>query len=248
MSQKILHINARLAVPPEEFERDNGAESAQGLVDVPGLLWKIAYLNRESMEAGGFYLFEDEATMQNYLDGPIVAQLSGYPLWADMSIKKLDILVEFSEAVRAPIGKKYALEEKSIKTFNQMAAEAFASVPIVKPEELHLWMQQEPKPLIINVQDAVDFALTGSIPGSVNISLGSLTYKADHKLPEEWRDTRLNDRAMLIVTTCAMGPLGALGGKLLQDMGYTKVYILEGGIQAWKEAGYETQFENQKSS
>jgi rhodanese-related sulfurtransferase len=88
---------------------------------------------------------------------------------------------------------------------------------------------------------AADIALTGSIPGAVNISLGSLTYKADLELPEEWRDTRLNDRSILIVTTCAMAPLGALGGKLLQDMGFTNMYILEGGVEAWKEAGYGTQ-------
>ncbi len=124
------------------------------------------------------------------------------------------------------------------KSFNQMAAEAFASVPVVRPEELNRWMQQEPKPLIIDVQDATDIASTGSIPGAINISLGSLTYKADHSLPDEWRDPRLNDHSVLIVTTCAMGPLGALGGKLLQDMGFTNVYILEGGVQAWKEAGY----------
>jgi rhodanese-related sulfurtransferase len=43
---------------------------------------------------------------------------------------------------------------------------------------------------------------------------------------------------MLIVTTCAMGPLGALGGKLLQDMGLSNMCILEGSAQAWKEAGY----------
>ena len=125
------------------------------------------------------------------------------------------------------------------KTFNQMATEAFASVSVVKPEELRRWMQSEPKPLIVDVQDAADIAATGSIPGAINISLGSLTYKADHELPEEWRDARLNDRAMLIVTTCAMGPLGALGGKLLQDLGFTNVYILEGGVQAWVEAGFQ---------
>lgn len=127
------------------------------------------------------------------------------------------------------------------KSFNQMAAEAFASVPVVKPDELHRWMQQEPKPLIIDVQDAADIALTGSIPGALNISLGSLTYKADHDLPEDWRDPRLNNHGMLIVTTCAMGPMGALGGKLLKDLGFTNVYILEGGVEAWKEAGYGVQ-------
>lgn len=130
---------------------------------------------------------------------------------------------------------------QSRKSFNQMAAEAFATVPAVKPDELHRWMQQEPKPLIIDVQDAADIALTGSIPGAINISLGSLTYKADHELPEDWRDARLNSHEILIVTTCAEGPMGALGGKLLQDLGFTNVYILEGGVHAWKEAGYGVQ-------
>ncbi len=31
--------------------------------------------------------------------------------------------------------------------------------------------------------------------------------------------------------------MGALGGKLLHDMGFTNVQILEGGVQAWIEAG-----------
>jgi rhodanese-related sulfurtransferase len=122
-----------------------------------------------------------------------------------------------------------------------MAADAFASVPGVKPDVLHLWLQQEPKPFVIDVQDAADIALMGTIPGAVNISFGSLTYKADHELPEDWRDARLNDHTLLIVTTCTMGPFGALGGKLLQDMGYTNVYILEGGVQAWINAGYSVQ-------
>jgi hypothetical protein len=77
MSQKISHISSRLVVPSDVFEQDNGAESAQGLVDVPGLLWKIAYINRESMEAGGIYLFKDEATLQAYIEGPIVVARSG---------------------------------------------------------------------------------------------------------------------------------------------------------------------------
>jgi rhodanese-related sulfurtransferase len=86
-----------------------------------------------------------------------------------------------------------------------MSGEAFASVPIIKPDELHRWLQREPKPLVIDIQDAADIAQLGTIPGAVNISYGSLTYKADHELPEDWRDARLNDYTRLIVTTCAMG-------------------------------------------
>jgi rhodanese-related sulfurtransferase len=34
--------------------------------------------------------------------------------------------------------------------------------------------------------------------------------------------------------------MGALGGKLLKDMGIANVSILEGGTQAWKDAGLPT--------
>jgi rhodanese-related sulfurtransferase len=72
----------------------------------------------------------------------------------------------------------------SAKTFDQMAVEAHVSLPVVKPQELQRWLLQEPKPLVIDVQDTTDVAQMGTIPGAVNISFGSLTYKADHALPE----------------------------------------------------------------
>lgn len=125
------------------------------------------------------------------------------------------------------------------RTFDQMAAEAFAQVPTISPEDAHRLRQGDPRTLIIDVQDAADIAAVGIISGARAISLGSLTYKADHSLPEEWRDPDLNDHGRSIITTCYMGPMGALGGKLLSDMGFTKVRILEGGVQAWMEAGYE---------
>jgi len=56
-------------------------------------------------------------------------------------------------------------------------------------------------------------------------------------LLEVRRDPRLADRSRPIITTCILGPLGALGGKLLHDMGFTNVSILAGGVQAWIEAG-----------
>jgi rhodanese-related sulfurtransferase len=127
------------------------------------------------------------------------------------------------------------------KTFTQMAAEAFESVPSLSPAELNVLLQGEPKPLVIDVRDAADIVATGTIPGAINISYGSLTYKADNELPDEWRDLRLQDRSRVVVTTCVLGPLGALGGKLLKDMGFEHVYILNGGVQAWIEAGFPTE-------
>ena len=126
------------------------------------------------------------------------------------------------------------------KTFNQMVTEALAEVQTLTPAETQERIQQDPNTLVIDVRDAADIAATGTIPEAINVSFGSLTYKADNEVPEEWRDPRLQDRARPIITTCILGPLGVLGGKLLKDMGFTDVRVLEGGVQAWKDAGLPT--------
>ncbi len=127
------------------------------------------------------------------------------------------------------------------KTFNQMVTEAMAEVPVINPAEAHQRMQQEPMTLVIDPRDAADIPVTGIIPGAMNISYGTLTYKADNELPPEWREPELEDRSRPIITACESGELGALAGKLLKDMGFSNVSILEGGTQAWKDAGFPTQ-------
>ena len=127
------------------------------------------------------------------------------------------------------------------KTFNQMVAEAMAEVPVINPAEAHQRMQQEPRTLVIDPRDAADIPATGMVSGAMNISYGALTYKADNELPQEWREPKLEDRYRPIITTCESGELGALAGKLLKDMGFSNVSILEGGTQAWKDAGFPTE-------
>ncbi len=126
------------------------------------------------------------------------------------------------------------------KTFNQMVTKAMAEVPVINPAEAHQRMQQEPRTLVIDPRDAADIPVTGIIPGAMNISYGALTYKADNELPPEWREPELEDRSRPIITACESGELGALAAKLLKDMGYSNVSILEGGTQAWKDAGFPT--------
>ncbi len=123
------------------------------------------------------------------------------------------------------------------KTFSQMVEEAFAQVPRVSPAEASQRLQDDPYTLVIDVRDAAEIAATGTIPHAMNISYGSLTYKADNEVPEAWREPQLNDRSRPIITTCAAGPLGALGVKLLYDMGFTNVAILQDGVEGWKQAG-----------
>jgi len=48
------------------------------------------------------------------------------------------------------------------------------------------------------------------------------------------------DRDERLVVYCGKGIRSAFAANTLREMGYTNVKNLEGGIKAWKEAGYET--------
>lgn len=126
------------------------------------------------------------------------------------------------------------------KTFSQMVNEALAEVPTIKPVDAYQMVHKEPDTLMIDVRDPTDIAVTGLIPGAIKITLGSLTYKADHEVLLEWRDPNFQDFSRPIITTCETGEMASLAGKLLKDMGYKNVRILQGGTVAWKNAGYPT--------
>jgi rhodanese-related sulfurtransferase len=127
------------------------------------------------------------------------------------------------------------------KTFMQMAQEAMAEVPGISPRETQRRLREEPDALLIDVRDAADVPSTGIAPGGINVSLGMLPVRADLELPREFRDERLQDRSRPIVTTCQIGPNAARGAQLLKDMGFTNVAYMEGGMQAWTEAGLPTE-------
>ncbi len=127
------------------------------------------------------------------------------------------------------------------KSFMQMAEEAMAEVEGVGPLEVQKRLEHDPDALVVDVRDAADVPSTGLAARGVNISLGMLPVKADLELPEEWRDSRLQDRSRQIITTCQTGQNAARGGKLLKEMGFTNASYMEGGMEAWKAAGLPTE-------
>ncbi len=127
------------------------------------------------------------------------------------------------------------------KTFMQMAEEAMAEVEGVAPQEAQQRLDQDPGALVVDVRDAEDIPSTGLTARGLNVSLGMLPVKADQELPEEWRDSRLQDRSRQIIVTCQTGENAARGGKLLKEMGFTNVSYMEGGMEAWKAAGLPTE-------
>ncbi|MBX7237664.1 MAG: YdhR family protein [Caldilineales bacterium] len=237
MSQTILQINFTFTGVSGAELQESWLPAAQLIADTPGLRWKVWLINEAQRECGGIYLFDDETAVQGFLNSPLVAAVQADPRLSNASVKLFDIMAAHTVITRGPVGAGAAGGNGALKTFGGMAQEAFQAVPAIKPADLQRRQKREPDLLVIDVRDAADIAQTGTVPGAANISYGSLTYMADHEVPESWRDPRLADRARPIVTTCILGPLGGLGGKLLHDMGFTNVQILEGGVQAWIEAG-----------
>ncbi len=227
MSSNIVQINFNFASTRSEYEVAC-LPSAPQLASMPGLNWKIWLMNEADREGGGLYLFDDAQIAESFAQQ--IAEVLAEMGFANISIKLFEPIETLTAITRGPVAPRAT-------TFGQMAAGALAAVPTISPVAARKQMERDPRTLVIDVRDAADIAQTGTIPGAINLSYGALTYLADNKVPESWRDPRLADRSRPIITTCILGPLGALGGKLLTDMGFSDVKILEGGVQGWIEAG-----------
>ena len=77
----------------------------------------------------------------------------------------------------------------------------------------------------------------GGTVGAMNVPLGMLPLRADQELPEHLREQKLQDRDQQVITTCGGGGQAALAAKLLKDMGFNNVAMIDGGTTGWKNAG-----------
>jgi rhodanese-related sulfurtransferase len=126
------------------------------------------------------------------------------------------------------------------KTFRQMVADARSEVSVISPQEAQQRLQQNADAVVVDVREPTDLQPLGVIPNSINVPLGILPLRADQELPEHLRDQRLQDREREVITTCGGGGQAALAAKLLKDMGFSKVVMIDGGTSGWKNAGLPT--------
>ncbi|MBE0485783.1 rhodanese-like domain-containing protein [Marinobacter sp.] len=83
--------------------------------------------------------------------------------------------------------------------------------------------------LLLDVRDADEYR-NSHIPGAVNVSRGMLEFKFTN-------DPAFENRQMNIVLYCKNSGRSALSAKALKEMGYLHVQSIEGGFDAWVEAG-----------
>lgn len=102
MSIQILQINFRFNVSRAEYE-EVADQLAQSFADLSGLRWKIWLMNEAESEAGGIYLFEDETSVQSFLNGPLATQVTSHPALSDFSVKTFDVMSSPTEIAHGPV-------------------------------------------------------------------------------------------------------------------------------------------------
>ena len=117
-------------------------------------------------------------------------------------------------------------------TVKDMMEAANAAVPRLTQADAQA-MIDKGNVLVLDVRDPAEVAASGKIPGAVNVPRGLLEFRADPTMPSHDKNF---DAGKTVLIYCASGGRSALGGKLLKDMGYDKVFNL-GGFKDWTDAG-----------
>ncbi len=101
-----------------------------------------------------------------------------------------------------------------------------ATMPVV---ELKLRLDADRSPLLLDVREPKELQHDGHLPGVTNIPISSLNSRLSelnaHKNEE-------------IVTICRSGGRAHTAAQILMEEGFDRVYVLNGGMKAWKNAEY----------
>lgn len=119
------------------------------------------------------------------------------------------------------------------RTVIQMVSEANEQVEEISVANA-LGLVKHENILFIDVRDIREVAKTGRVPGARHVPRGMLEMWIDPETPYH-REFFAEDRKFIFY--CASAWRSALAAKTAQDMGLTPVAHLEGGINAWIDAG-----------
>ena len=116
------------------------------------------------------------------------------------------------------------------KTVAQLLSEAASAVPFMAMAELHarLGGNGADAPVLIDLREK-DAFVAGHIAGARHLPRGQLELRVNGELP---------DPTVRIVTCCEFGKISTLAAATLRELGYMRATALDGGIAAWREAGY----------
>jgi glyoxylase-like metal-dependent hydrolase (beta-lactamase superfamily II)/rhodanese-related sulfurtransferase len=115
------------------------------------------------------------------------------------------------------------------KTITQLLAEAAAVVPFMSLTELKARIDAHDADLIVLDVRERDAYTAGHVPGARLLPRGQLELRVNEELP---------DPTIRILTVCEFGRVSTLAAATLRQIGFQRAIALDGGMKAWREAGY----------
>jgi rhodanese-related sulfurtransferase len=119
------------------------------------------------------------------------------------------------------------------KTAAHLVAEAKSHVASLTPEDVRAEMRQGAV-LLVDIRESEERVEHGGIDGAIHVPRGMLEFAAD-PTSAYFRDEF--DPGRRTILFCASGGRSALAADALLALGYAGAAYLEGGLQAWREAG-----------
>lgn len=120
-------------------------------------------------------------------------------------------------------------------TAKQMVIDAMARVPAITPQEAAHSLARGGV-VLLDVREPTEWET--HISGCLQIPRGILEAKADPTSPRHEAEL---DPGRPVIVYCRSGARSALAAVTLQELGFTDVRNLVGGITAWREAGLPTE-------
>lgn len=115
------------------------------------------------------------------------------------------------------------------KTVAQLLAEAAAVVPFMSMSELNGRLGENSCDLVVIDLREKDAYEAGHIHAARHLPRGQLELRVNGELP---------DPTVRIVTCCELGKISTLAAATLRELGYMRATALDGGVAAWRDAGY----------
>jgi rhodanese-related sulfurtransferase len=119
------------------------------------------------------------------------------------------------------------------KTVAHLVAEAKAQIEHLTPEEVVSELQRG-NALLVDLREPAERVEHGVIRGAVHAPRGMLEFYAD---PTSAYYRPEFDPGRRTILYCASGGRSALAAAAMQQLGYSRVAHLNGGLKAWREAG-----------
>jgi rhodanese-related sulfurtransferase len=112
----------------------------------------------------------------------------------------------------------------------QVMAQAMKTTQTIAPADLQVLIDKDAPMYLLDIREK-EQQLHGEIfhLNLVRLSRAYLEFRVENEIP---------DKKALVVVYCCSGKRSLLTARTLQELGYTNVRTLEGGLHAWVEQGH----------